>query len=133
MYESPIYLVYEQMGTNIAREIDEVVIEQTMKVGINVDRDEMIKALKYDRGQYDKGYADGLEAGKCKWIRVADRLPEEDLGACIVYDGFEVQHANHYIIDGEHSWNTPDCYESEEIRGVTHWMPLPEPPKEDEQ
>ena len=66
-----------------------------------------------------------------EWISVKDKLPEEDLGACIVYDGFKVQHADHYIIHGEHIWQTPDCYESEEIRGVTHWMPLPEPPEEE--
>ena len=66
------------------------------------------------------------------WISVKDRLPEEDMGACIVYDGFRVQHADHLIIDGEHIWSTPDCYESEEIRGVTHWMPLPKPPEDEE-
>lgn len=75
-------------------------------------------ALELLMGEHDDG-----------WVSVKDRLPEENLGACIVYDGFKVQHADHYIIDGEHLWNTPDCYESEEIRGVTHWMPLPEPPK----
>ena len=29
-------------------------------------------------------------------------------------------------------FETPDIYESEEIKGVTYWMPLPEPPKEGE-
>lgn len=29
------------------------------KVGVNVDKSELIKALQYDRDQYAKGYEDG--------------------------------------------------------------------------
>ena len=29
------------------------------KVGVNVDKGELIKALQYDRNQYAKGYKDG--------------------------------------------------------------------------
>lgn len=29
------------------------------KVGVNVDKGELIKALQYDRNQYEKGYEDG--------------------------------------------------------------------------
>ncbi|MBR6271390.1 MAG: hypothetical protein IKR26_04480 [Lachnospiraceae bacterium] len=31
---------------------------------IKVDRDELMKALRYDRCQYEKGYADGLSEGR---------------------------------------------------------------------
>ena len=30
--------------------------------GIDVDKDELIKALQYDRGQYEKGYINGYNA-----------------------------------------------------------------------
>ena len=33
------------------------------KIGININKNELRKALIYDRDQYDKGYADGFEAG----------------------------------------------------------------------
>lgn len=32
-------------------------------MGIYVDKEELIKALRYDRQQYDKGYADGYSKG----------------------------------------------------------------------
>lgn len=140
MYESPINLIYEQMATNIARKIDKEVIEQTMKVGINVDRDEMIKALKYDRGQYDKGYADGLEAGKSKWISVEDELPETVI-ECTA-DGekwFNSEKVLAFTNDGEIKFgyfaDYPDYSGWEEAEyghdmKVEYWMPLPESPGE---
>jgi len=36
-------------------------IEQTL--GCEVDKDELIKAMQYDRNQYDKGYQDGYLDG----------------------------------------------------------------------
>ena len=32
-----------------------------LSYGIEVDKDELIKTLAYDREQYEKGYADGLK------------------------------------------------------------------------
>lgn len=64
----------------------------------------------------------------CGWISVKDDLPKEFGEPCIVYNGSSVQYGD-YFSNGE--WYTPDCYESDEIIGVTHWMPLPEPPKEE--
>ena len=34
-------------------------MEAIRKVGVNVDKEELIKALQYDRNQYTKGYEDG--------------------------------------------------------------------------
>ena len=55
MYESPIAII----TTEYQSSIDDEVLRVTRKIGINVDKDELLKALKYDRGQYEKGYADG--------------------------------------------------------------------------
>ena len=66
-----------------------------------------------------------------EWIRVEDRLPEKDQ-ECIVYSSeigvmvetFEDRHAaNNWLVDIQ-AW----CGRCEEYE-VTHWMPLPEPPK----
>lgn len=68
-----------------------------------------------------------------KWISVEERLPETQASILIVIkDGEDVRIAignrtgwipHRYYIDGGHYVVDADC--------VTHWMPLPEPPKED--
>ena len=62
-YQSPIEIVQTQMRSQIEGEIYKAV----MNVGVNVDKDELIKALEYDRGQYQKGYNDrDSELVRCK-------------------------------------------------------------------
>jgi hypothetical protein len=53
-YKSPIEVIQSQRRNQIEGEIYRAV----MNVGVNVDKDELIKALQYDRGQYQKGYED---------------------------------------------------------------------------
>ena len=38
--------------------MEENIFKAIQNVDINVDREELIKALKYDRDQYNKGYED---------------------------------------------------------------------------
>jgi hypothetical protein len=66
------------------------------------------------------------------WISVKGRLPNV-FQSVIVSDGEESEFAifyDHYNGYGP-TFVTPDCYEEERIEGITHWMPLPEPPKEE--
>ena len=64
---------------------------------------------------------------KTKWISVNDMLPEEKVN-CIV-------HYKHAYCDNDGYWAIGICfYDGEKFRidllyKVTHWMPLPEPPK----
>ena len=63
MYESPIKLTWEN--------IDEVCKKMTLdeensiircvriQANVDVDKVELLRALQYDRGQYEKGYEDG--------------------------------------------------------------------------
>lgn len=78
-------------------------------------------------------YKNGYAAGKrdaLKWIPVTERLPEED-GQYLVYTIRGSVLVNYFYAkktfpDGftrKASWRGRKC--------VTHWMPLPEPPKED--
>lgn len=55
MYQSPIELICK----DIQQEIDDYTFKSIGEVGVKVNKDELIRALKYDRGQYDKGHADG--------------------------------------------------------------------------
>lgn len=60
MYESPIELFDVTNYTNrVNKEIDNYIYEYIVKLGINVNKEELIKALQYDRAQYEKGYKDG--------------------------------------------------------------------------
>ena len=62
-YQSPIEVIQTQIQSQIEGEIYKAV----MRVGINVDKDELLKALQYDRGRYQKGYADhDLDIVRCK-------------------------------------------------------------------
>jgi hypothetical protein len=54
MYKAPIELISSPPKFDYDGEIYKAVV----KCGVSVDKDELIKALQYDRGQYDKGYAD---------------------------------------------------------------------------
>ena len=55
MYKSPIDIIYGQMQTQMEGDI----LRAVQSYGINVDKDELIRALKYDREQYEQGYVDG--------------------------------------------------------------------------
>lgn len=60
-YESPIAIITEQMAENIAKQTDDAIWEAIAKTEVVVDKDELIKAMQYDRGQYEKGYVKGFE------------------------------------------------------------------------
>ena len=56
MYESPINVYFGEIET----QFDGAVFKAVQSVGIDVNKDELIKALAYDREQYERGYNDGL-------------------------------------------------------------------------
>ena len=134
MYKSPIDVLLADIQHQIAKQQDGEIYKAVVSVGINVDKEELIRALRYDRDQYEKGYADG-QADALRWIPVTERLPDTQdydwvlaqitlkpeciYGVPVVAelraDGWYDAYDN--MIDGK--------YEK-----VTHWMPLPEPPKE---
>lgn len=59
MYKSPIEKVYSELQTQIVQEDENTVMKAVRNVGLNVDKEELIRALQYDRNQYIKGYKDG--------------------------------------------------------------------------
>lgn len=56
-YKSPIDIVQEEMRTIF----DNEVLKSVINVGIKVNKDVLIKALKYDRNQYLQGYEEAKE------------------------------------------------------------------------
>lgn len=57
MYKSPIEVIYGEMQMKVENDIYKAV----QNVGVNVEKEELLKALAYDRGQYDKGYAKAID------------------------------------------------------------------------
>ena len=68
MYESPIQVnmldSYEKFKSEIDEMIGDNVYQRVLQMSIQVDRDELEKALLYDRCQYMKGYRDGIAAAE---------------------------------------------------------------------
>ena len=98
-WESPIEIIVNEMAFKW--------MEGTMKaiqeVGIKVDREELIKALQYDRNQYVKGYEDGINDSqivRCKDCKHRD--PEDkkcDCGHGIIWQ--LPRDNNWFCADGE--------------------------------
>lgn len=74
-----------------------------------------------------------------EWISVEDRLPEQPPNRvdaqgrswftqdidCIVYDG-KIVFAAHYCFQNKCFWYADTLHP---LNNITHWMPLPQPPK----
>lgn len=58
-YQSPIEQIYKDVEYKFKEDMENKIMEAVHHFGISVDKDELIKALQYDRNQYDKGYSDG--------------------------------------------------------------------------
>ena len=69
-YKSPIDLIIGEMQT----QIDDDIVKAVQAYDICVNKDELIKALNYDRGQYQNGYKNGFNDAKQhgKWIEHED-------------------------------------------------------------
>lgn len=63
MYKSPIQLVTDDINYALRAKVDDDIYRAVLKYDVSVDKDELIKALTYDREQYDKGYSDGYMKG----------------------------------------------------------------------
>ena len=60
-YESPIEKIVGQIQTQMAKNDEENIMVQVQQaIGYKIDKEELIKALQYDRQQYEKGYADAM-------------------------------------------------------------------------
>ena len=60
MYESPVNLIYHDIETQIIQQQEQTILEAIRRYDVVVDKEELIKAINYDRNQYSKGYKDGV-------------------------------------------------------------------------
>ena len=55
MYESPINIIISKLCTKLESDC----LKSVQRYGFDIDKEELAKALNYDRKQYEKGHTDG--------------------------------------------------------------------------
>lgn len=60
MYESPINAIITEMQVQTIKRAEEDIYRAVQNVHVDVDKEELLMALQYDRKQYEKGYNDGI-------------------------------------------------------------------------
>ncbi len=139
MYISPIKVntSYEPLT---AEKYDDMILESVLyKVDVEVDKEELLKAIRYDRDQYVKGFDDGVESVKSKpvkdrWIPVTEHFPEDDVPVQACYVGYNsgLLKSDFLVCRHEDEWcvwdSEPHSYNKCKVI-ITHWKPLAKPPK----
>lgn len=67
-----------------------------------------------------------------EWINVFDRLPEDTDDVLVIGDGWDGMNWWRILFYESDAWHTidGDIVDVKSQRRITHWMPLPEPPKD---
>lgn len=61
-WKSPIQII--DIAHELGKSMSDAVVNACWKYGVKVEKDELIRVLKYDREQYEKGFCDGIEAAQ---------------------------------------------------------------------
>lgn len=118
MYKSPIEAIYGE----VKNAFENGVLTAVQNCDIHVDKNELIRALQYDREQYEKGYADGV--ARERWTPCSEKMPMGKTEVLVCdKDGF-LSIAEYALIDGEIWWRETTEYRHIE-GGAIAWMPLP--------
>ncbi len=125
MYSSPINRVLDDIRYQIVQQGENQIMEAVQKCNIIVDKDELVKALRYDRDQYDKGYKDAindLPIIKAAQSISKERYPDENTllefkdifkkelcrqlaeylfeNNLVKFEEFDIKETNQYVIEG---------------------------------
>ena len=74
------------METQLIQKQEQAIMETVNRYDVAVDKEELFKALKYDRDQYNKGYKDGVNETLDKiWKEIANLNPV-DYGSICSYE-----------------------------------------------
>lgn len=111
-YESPINVIAKQLRM----EKEANIVKAVQEYGIDVNKDELVKALQYDRNQYEKGYVNGY----CrKASDVAREIFEE-------IEGIRLKHIKkcEFFRNGSTEEMERKFYEGAEwgLRQLSHWF-----------
>ena len=95
----------------------------------HMTNEKLIEVLKecFDKGLNFEESADHLIKNGVtvqQWVPVSERLPEE-YETVLTYDGYSVEPSVFYGSNGFYELDN----EAYPLFGITHWMPLPDPPE----
>lgn len=62
-YESPINLL-TQISTELNEDIEKQIYTAIQTIGVDINKEELIKTINYDRNQYETGYKNGYKKAK---------------------------------------------------------------------
>lgn len=68
MYNSPITVIENLVQEQTQEKENEIFTTIKSQIAVDVDKDELLKALRYDRHQYEQGYEDGVMNERQHWI-----------------------------------------------------------------
>ena len=92
MYESPIKV----FQSNLEMQFEGEILKAVQRIGITVDKDELIRALRYDREQYQKGFDDAMKTA-VPVVRCEDcirRYDTDECPMCFLIDGKYYEYTN---------------------------------------
>lgn len=69
-YQSPIEMIATEMQTKY----EDDCVSVCQSYGFNVDKEELKKALEYDRDQYNKGYEAGYKAALTEYLELRSAI-----------------------------------------------------------
>lgn len=101
---------------------DTLICTISQMIGYEIDRYELVKALMYDRDQYNKGYADGKADAQWKSY---DTVQPVNTGFYLTYYNHRVN-VSQWFMSG--TWY--NAHGSNITKKVLYWRELPEPPTE---
>ena len=126
VFDCGITVLFGEMTT----QIENGIVTAVQRVGIDVDKERLEEVLFDARGNYERGFREGYEqaALDTPWIPVGERLPEDGSGILAFYDnGTETRVIACNYYKGE--WYECIFKTVRTFHTITHWMPLPKPPK----
>lgn len=132
MYEPPVKLFEQPMQAIMEARENAIFAQIQANFHVEVDKDELVRALQYDRDQYDKGYKDGkadAAFGECGgWVSSYERLPEKSGIYLVINEGGHYA-AYNYSAKNK-AFNSFDSHSDHDhdIR-CPYWMPMPTPPE----
>lgn len=133
---NPINTAAQKAAHDIIAKEEEYIYKYIADIGVRVDKEELLRALNYDRDQYHRGYRDGYDDARDKyerlWIPITERLPESD-GYYLVTINTGHYNSETREIEAQgtvcirYYFSADDVKKAIFCQNCTAWMPLPEP------
>lgn len=77
-YESPMTGIINKVTNDIIEERENMITAKVNEVlGLDIDKEELIKALRYDRDEYDRAYREGYKQGRRNTLKILYNVIKE--------------------------------------------------------